>query len=477
MTTFSPSTESDAARRVLLVGRTSVDSMLRLDQDIELVRCSSLGQAIAELTLAKSDHAHAPASCSLIVARDHYAGTDASRWHNFVNQARQSYPGVRILLEGAADNDASHTTLKPGEFSADGLVMATDGADKVRKSVRGQGAGDGIVSSPRRDTKPHAVADQKPTVPAATPATPPPLPATDTTRAGDCELVAAMLRGEDALPAAMGIIRDRTGDTTIEFVRVADVNAATMPFSGAQCPVIWTPQPAKTNEPVSPAEVARTPVRFGVLRSSRSSVNTLTPHAVWLASWLRMGEQQTQLREAAFTDPLTIALNRRYYERFMEGALDRARSHRHFVTVLLFDIDNFKQYNDRYGHDAGDEILLQTCELLRSVIRPTDRVCRMGGDEFVVIFDEPEGPRMEGSRHPSNVCEIAERFQKQVSSQKFAKLQELTPGSLTISGGLATFPWDGRTPTELLKKADDLLLQSKRQGKNAITFGPGSLRM
>ncbi len=101
----------------------------------------------------------------------------------------------------------------------------------------------------------------------------------------------------------------------------------------------------------------------------------------------------------------------------------------------------------------------------------------MGGDEFVVIFDEPEGPRVEGSRHPSNVCDIAERFQKQVSSQKFAKLQELTPGSLTISGGLATFPWDGRTPVELLKKADDLLLQSKRQGKNAITFGPGALRM
>lgn len=461
---------------MLLVGRTNVDSMLRLDQELELVRCSNLGQAIAELTLAKADHGGTAPNCTLIVARDHYAATDASRWRNFVTQARQSYPGVRILLDGATDSDGSQTTVKPAEFAADGMIMASDGADKVRKSVRGE---DVAAPTPRAtpETKSEAKPATKPAAPVTKQVTPPPLPPAEPTHAGDSELVAALLRGEDALPAAMGIIRDRTGDSTVEFVRAADVNAATMPFSGAQCPVVWTPEAAKSNEPVSPTEVITSPVRFGVLRSSRSTVGSLMPHANWLATWLRMGDQQTQLREAAFTDPLTKALNRRYFERFMEGALDRARSQRHFVTVLLFDIDNFKQYNDRYGHEAGDEILLQTCELLRSVIRPTDRVCRMGGDEFVVIFDEPEGPRMEGSRHPSNVCEIAERFQKQVSSQKFAKLQELTPGSLTISGGLATFPWDGRTPTELLKKADDLLLQSKRQGKNAITFGPGSLRM
>ncbi len=474
MTTFSP-TASDLARRVLLVGRTGVDSTLRLDSELEIVRCSNLGQAIAELTLAKGDHAGAPANCTLVVARDHYAA-DASRWRNFVTQARQSYPGVRILLEGTgaggSDLDGSQTALKPADFAADGFLMGSENADQLRKTVRGESE-NAAAPTPR-------AAEPKPTPKPAAPAkqaTPPPLPATESSHAGDSELVAALLRGEDALPAAMGIIRDRTGDSTVEFVSTADVNSATMPFSGAQCPVIWTPEALKSNEPVSPTEVVRTPARFGMLRSSRSTVNALAPHANWLATWLRMGEQQSQLREAAFTDPLTKALNRRYFERFMEGALDRARNQRHFVTVLLFDIDNFQQYNDRYGHEAGDEILLQTCELLRSVIRPTDRVCRMGGDEFVVIFDEPEGPRMEGSRHPSNVCDIAERFQKQVSSQKFAKLQELTPGSLTISGGLATFPWDGRTPTELLKKADDLLLQSKRQGKNAITFGPGALRM
>jgi len=67
------------------------------------------------------------------------------------------------------------------------------------------------------------------------------------------------------------------------------------------------------------------------------------------------------------------------------------------VTVMVFDIDDFKTYNDQYGHEAGDDILREAVRLLRSVIRPSDRVCRIGGDEFAVISYEPSGPRQEGS--------------------------------------------------------------------------------
>ena len=198
----------------------------------------------------------------------------------------------------------------------------------------------------------------------------------------------------------------------------------------------------------------------------------LAIHARWLAGWLRARDQQSQLRAAAFTDPLTGAYNRRYFERFLATAIDQAREARRHLTVMVFDIDDFKTYNDRYGHDAGDDILREIVRLMRTVIRPTDRVCRIGGDEFAVIFNEPAGPRVEGSRHPESVFMLTQRFQQQVQEHHFPKLGDCAPGTITVSGGLATYPWDGTTPEQLLSKADHHALASKRQGKNAITFGP-----
>jgi len=143
---------------------------------------------------------------------------------------------------------------------------------------------------------------------------------------------------------------------------------------------------------------------------------------------------------------------------------------------MLFDVDNFKQYNDRHGHAAGDEILAETVRLMDSVIRPHDRVCRIGGDEFAVIFFEPTGPRDPGSKPPADVFALAERFQKQICQHHFPKLGREAPGTLTISGGLATFPWDAMTATDLIEHADQLAMRSKQLGKNALTLGPGAER-
>jgi diguanylate cyclase (GGDEF)-like protein len=147
------------------------------------------------------------------------------------------------------------------------------------------------------------------------------------------------------------------------------------------------------------------------------------------------------------------------------------------VTVLVFDIDDFKRFNDAYGHGAGDEILTECVRLLSAAVRPTDKVCRIGGDEFAVIFYEPEGPREPDSRHPTSVFDVAERFQAQLRSAQFRKLRDELPGCLTISGGLATYPWDGRTAEELVERADQLALEGKKQGKNVIAIGPGCRRL
>lgn len=262
----------------------------------------------------------------------------------------------------------------------------------------------------------------------------------------DEALARTLLQGGDVATAALELIRRRAGAAT--FTR---------------------------GEGGAGAEGVRVEWRGKVLgRLSGAAPALLEGHARWLAAWLALDAQHEQLREAAFTDPLTHAWNRRYFETFLASGIAEAGRERRSLTILMFDIDDFKKFNDAHGHAAGDLILRETVRLLASVIRPSDKVCRIGGDEFAVIFHEPSGPRSATSRHPESVFQIARRFQQQVAAQRFPKLGLEAPGTLTISGGLATFPWDGRTAEELWDRCDKLMLESKAQGKNAITLGPGA---
>jgi len=201
--------------------------------------------------------------------------------------------------------------------------------------------------------------------------------------------------------------------------------------------------------------------------------SALSDWAPLIASVARVREQHRALRRAALTDPLTGAWNRHYFDRYLTAALRRASGAGQSLSLMVFDIDSFKRFNDEHGHPAGDTILRATVRLLRSVIRPTDRVCRIGGDEFAVIFYEPLGPRRAGSA-PADAHTLACRFQKQINEQRFPELGLHAPGGLAISGGLASFPADGRTAEELIDHADSLALRSKRQGKNQICIGPRS---
>ena len=144
---------------------------------------------------------------------------------------------------------------------------------------------------------------------------------------------------------------------------------------------------------------------------------------------------------------------------------------------------NYGQHGMDHGHfdtlgltlfSQGDEVLRETVQLLRSTIRRGDHVFRIGGDEFVVIFSDPDGPRNPGTSPPDSVDQIVRRFQSQVFRMRLPKLGLDAPGTVTVSAGLATYPWDGLDAKSLLSHADQLALQSKRSGKNLITFGPGA---
>ena len=217
--------------------------------------------------------------------------------------------------------------------------------------------------------------------------------------------------------------------------------------------------------------------RFGYLHARIGGAgNTLPGWAAWLGHWLSLEARIEHLEELAMRDELTGLWNRRYFNTFLKDSIAKAENLRSQVTLLLFDIDDFKLYNDTYGHPAGDEILAGIGRLMQSVVRDHDVVARIGGDEFGVIFWDAEEPRRPNSKHPQDVLQAAKRFQQAVCSHRFPKLLNQAMGTLTISGGLASFPWDGRTPQELLERADAMALKSKQQGKNVITFGPGAER-
>ena len=140
--------------------------------------------------------------------------------------------------------------------------------------------------------------------------------------------------------------------------------------------------------------------------------------------------------------------------------------------LLLYDIDNFKRYNDTYGHGAGDQILKETAALMRQTTRSQDLVARIGGDEFAVLFWDPH-PRSPGSSPPDSAYILADRFRRAVTRHEFPFLGSDATGALTISGGLASFPDDGATCRGLLRAADRGLKKVKETGKNGIRLaGP-----
>ncbi len=241
----------------------------------------------------------------------------------------------------------------------------------------------------------------------------------------------------------------------------------------------WTSCSIVDDQSDAPEGAVLAPLRYGrqehgLLAAVGSTENDVARWARWAACWLEMAHRQRQLKLLAYRDELSGAWNRRFLRTCLGRAIDDARKSRRPLTVMLFDIDDFKQYNDQWGHDAGDEIIREVVRLLRATIRNGDHVCRIGGDEFAVLFTDPSPPREPGSNHPTTVEVIASRFRDQVAKARFPKLGDDAPGSLSISGGLATFPWDATDVESLLKVADDRLLQSKRQGKNCVTLGPAS---
>lgn len=201
---------------------------------------------------------------------------------------------------------------------------------------------------------------------------------------------------------------------------------------------------------------------------SIGEVEKLRHYARLVAHLIEAAEQQQHWQSLAMIDEATQLPNRRYLSQALESLLHRAAIERFRVTVLLFDLDGFKHFNDAYGHAAGDQVIRETGQLFRKHCRQHDIVARFAGDEFVVVFWDADEPRVAGSKHPTDAIAVLRRVRKALESHTFPKLGPEAVGHITISGGLATFPWDASDAQVLIEKADEAMLRAKRAGKNHI---------
>ena len=167
----------------------------------------------------------------------------------------------------------------------------------------------------------------------------------------------------------------------------------------------------------------------------------------------RLRESRRELERLSVTDDLTGLYNRRYVMESLGNELRRSRRLEHPFTLLMLDVDRFKEYNDACGHLAGDAALARVAAILKETTRDVDCAARYGGEEFVVLLPETAA---------RGATETAQRIQERLARD------ELVGGKLTLSVGVAQFPEDGESPEELLAGADAALYQAKREGRNRV---------
>ena len=172
-----------------------------------------------------------------------------------------------------------------------------------------------------------------------------------------------------------------------------------------------------------------------------------------LVSRLREKESQGELEKLSLTDSLTGLYNRRHLMGTLASEVQRSRRLRRAFSVLLADVDRFKQYNDTHGHLAGDAALVKIAEVFRRTTRQVDCVARYGGEEFVVMLLEA---------NLATATLVAERIRARVAEQ------DLGEAKLTLSIGVAEYPDGGDTPEELIATADAAMYKAKSSGRNQI---------
>lgn len=160
------------------------------------------------------------------------------------------------------------------------------------------------------------------------------------------------------------------------------------------------------------------------------------------------GHVYDRLRKLSMIDPLTKVYNRHFFTLELKRQLALAQRRGYFISLAIIDLDNFKAYNDRYGHLDGDRLLYTIADFLQRSLRKSDIIARYGGDEFVLILPHTDS---------AQALSLMRRIRDTLASG------DLTEGKITLSIGISTYPGGTNTAEELLNKADNALYSAKEQ--------------
>jgi diguanylate cyclase (GGDEF)-like protein len=189
------------------------------------------------------------------------------------------------------------------------------------------------------------------------------------------------------------------------------------------------------------------------------NVQTLEIFAAQAVSALQSAEQYDQIKRLTKIDALTPAYNHRYFQEALAREIHRHSRTSHEFALAMLDIDNFKRFNDTFGHPVGDEILKGLVDELMNNARDSDVVSRYGGEEFAIIF--PDTPS-------SSARDAAERLRSLVERREIRPPQLDRVLRINVSIGVAVYPRDGTTSADLVAHADAALYYAKKHGKNQV---------
>ena len=172
-------------------------------------------------------------------------------------------------------------------------------------------------------------------------------------------------------------------------------------------------------------------------------------------------DSERKYKQLSITDELTQLHNSRHFQDSLSIEIDRATRYNHPLSILMLDIDNFKKYNDQYGHLAGNRVLVVLGQVILENIRRSDPAFRYGGEEFTVILPETKG---------DGAFMVAERIRERFESEALSPEKDKIVHNTVSIGVTQYIPKED--PDSLIKRADMAMYAAKRQGKNQVTLSP-----
>ncbi|MFE8072567.1 EAL domain-containing protein [Marinobacteraceae bacterium S3BR75-40.1] len=198
---------------------------------------------------------------------------------------------------------------------------------------------------------------------------------------------------------------------------------------------------------------------WGTLSSIRDDAGRVTNQVFVFSDITQIEETHRRLSHMAHHDPLTGLPNRLFFKANLEQTLKRAKRHKHWVALFYIDLDRFKTINDTLGHSAGDKLLSIVASRLQSFVREEDLVCRLGGDEFIVVLNDIDEPA-DAAPLAAKILALIQR-PMQLNGKRI-----VTSASI----GISVYPDDAQDGEDLTRKADSALYRAKEEGKNTYAF-------